>query len=231
VALALVETFRYSHVQPPSLARRQAGTLYLLAALLFPSRKGIARNFFEERAQEALATYSDAAGYGRCLGEAEVNARNIYLASRNPAWDDVSPEVDAETGNQIFGVHDEALLTDRREYYEQLRHLNNRFPVRAQFWLEKFALRPSTVTTISSRIPGEAAAQDSPTPDQIAKRRAALKAYRDKNGIDAEALAKQLNVDPSAVRGVVRGDFSRGGRGLEDKILKLTGITPETWYA
>jgi hypothetical protein len=69
-----------------------------------------------------------------------------------------------------------------------------------------------------------------PSPTLVAKRQAALKRYRVANGLDAEQFAKKFGVTSSVVRGVVRGDYSHGGHGLESEILDLTKIDAAIWF-
>jgi hypothetical protein len=120
------------------------------SALQFRGAKKAAREFYNKRAGEGLADCGDAASYKRWLSDAEANSRNLFMANRNPAWDNVIRSFDFETGDQILEDDDAALLVRKREYDAQLGHLNGWFPQREQYWLERYALEsglpPSTAS-------------------------------------------------------------------------------------
>ena len=116
---------------------------------IFREAKKAARRYYDQSAREGLAAWGDAASYKRCLRDAKVNARNLFLANRNPEWDDVSPEVDCETGVQTLAAHQPALLASKREYDEQLGHLDDWFQGRERYWLQRYALEGRTTLRLA----------------------------------------------------------------------------------
>ncbi len=113
------------------------------SASKFGQAKQDARKMFNSIASEGLSICADAASFRRWLDDAEVNARNRYLARKDPAWDHVFPAKDLETGREWLEPGEAELLAQKREYERNLKNLDVRFPARKQFWLERYA-REST---------------------------------------------------------------------------------------
>ena len=107
---------------------------------------------FDSIARKELSVCVDSAGFRWWLDDAEVNARNVYLAHKNPAGDGMIPAMDTESGQTWLEPEEAELLADKREY-ENLKYLEARFPSRKRLWLERYALegQPNQPLPVSSR--------------------------------------------------------------------------------
>jgi hypothetical protein len=108
-----------------------------------PSKFGLAkrdaRATFDSIAEEGLSVCADAAIFKRWLDDAEVKARNTYLAHKSPVWGSVGQSMNMETREAWLEPGEAELLADKREYERNLKNLDVHFPARKQFWLERYA--------------------------------------------------------------------------------------------
>jgi hypothetical protein len=114
---------------------------------------------FDSIADKGMSVCADAAGFKRWLDDAEVNARNSYLAYKNPAWDGIMPAVDSESGEAWLEPGEATLLSEKSDYEKNLRYLHAWFPTRKQLWQERYA-RPARPNQESSTTPAPGCASE-----------------------------------------------------------------------
>src|SRR5579862_2795496 len=105
----------------------------------FSSAKKDARAAFDSMARQLAAICIDAATFKSRLDDEVVNARACYVANKNPAWNDVSPEVELDTGRASIEGAEAELLAEKLEYEKNLKYLEAWFPTRKEYWLERYA--------------------------------------------------------------------------------------------
>jgi ribosome-binding protein aMBF1 (putative translation factor) len=63
-------------------------------------------------------------------------------------------------------------------------------------------------------------------------RKKQVRLYRDKKGITASDLARQLQKDPSVIRAIVREDHKKGfSPAIRKGLIEKLGISFDDWYA
>jgi hypothetical protein len=69
-----------------------------------------------------------------------------------------------------------------------------------------------------------------PSRKLVERRRRAVEKYRDDHDLDAVGFARRVGISDTAVRAIIRDDWSRFNRGTQEKLLALIGMTRDDWY-
>ena len=72
--------------------------------------------------------------------------------------------------------------------------------------------------------------QRPPSDELIERRRRAVRKYRDDHDLNAVGFARTVGISETAVRAIIREDWSRFNRDTQEKLLAVIGMTREDWY-
>ncbi len=110
---------------------------------------------------------------------------------------------------------------------EALIEARNRLGNRVQFWKgEGRRYRAEQQAHAAASEPQKKVA----TKNLQRRRRLLVQAHRREHGLTAEGFALGIGLSNSAVRGIVREDWTRFSEATRDKLLRVLGVTVDEWY-
>jgi hypothetical protein len=109
-----------------------------------------------------------------------------------------------------------------------LADLHRRLAARVQHWKgEAHRYRLQQEEHAAAAAPE---VQQPPSLELVTRRRRAIKKYRDDHDLDALGFARMVGISDSAVRGIIREDWTRFDRATQDRLLSVIGMSRDAWY-
>lgn len=69
-----------------------------------------------------------------------------------------------------------------------------------------------------------------PSGELVKRRRHLVQKHRGDHGFSASGFAQRVGISESAIRGIVREDWTRFNRATQDRLLTAINVTREEWY-
>jgi hypothetical protein len=156
-----------------------------------------------ERGVKVVWTDDAAEDYGKWLVEYEnawIDSVSAYLTSHPPPFSS------------------ESVLTD----------LRRRLRGRVLHW--KAEARRYRVQQEAHAAAAPPEIQRRPSINLVERRRHAVQKYRADHDLDAVGFARHVGISDTAVRGIIREDWTRFDQHTQDRLLRAIGMTREDWY-